>query len=576
MAVQHLSLVLLERVCLLVGVASLVILSNPFGKLNMHETSTREKLLLVFFFGILGIIGTYSGGKVSDSVANLRAMGVVTAGLVGGPIVGAGAGLVAGLHRLLTDIGGFSAFPCALATIFEGIIAGYFFKKQTRFPDWRFAGAIAFAGESLHMLLVLFIPKPYEEALALVKIIALPMILSNTIGAALFAFVLYKVKEFREKDHSNQAELLLKIANLTVAHLREGLNISSAAKTSHIIFDHLPVAGVSITDKEKILAHVGLGDDHHKPGVYLQTEFTKKILESGIAKFGKTKAAIACQNKNCPLTSAVVVPLRKKGEIVGSLKLYGSDKQHLSLSLFEITKGLAELFSTQLELEEISVKEKMIARAEIRRLNAQIQPHFLFNALNTIASFARTKPEKARELILDLALYMRKNLDSEGGIISLDQEMEQVRAYLSIEQARFGDRIKYSEEIDEEVSNCKIPQLIIQPLVENAVRHGLKSVEENGSIKIEIKKKGKGVLFVVKDNGEGISKEVLENIFSHEKYPQHGIGLKNCHERLKNLYGNPSGLVFDTRLGMGTRISFYIPMEEENRVEPKVLSSDGV
>lgn len=563
MSIEHLSFLLVERVSLIVAVACLILFSIPFGKTGFYDSGSRKKVFLACFFGIIGIVGTYSGGFVSESIANLRAMGVVTAGLVGGPFVGGGAGLIAGIHRFLIDPFGFSSFPCALATVAEGFAAGYLFSFQKKYPDWKFAGIIALVGESLHMVLVLFLSKPFEAAAELVKVITVPMVLSNTFGACLFTFVVFKISELREKDHSNQAGLILRIAKNTVSHLRQGLNFLSAHKTCEIIYKNLPVAAVSITDKSQILAHVGDGDDHHIAGVGLQTEFTKKVLKQGIAKLGISRSVISCCEKDCPLTSAAVVPLKKKNEVVGTLKLYGSGSRPLTPSLFEITKGLAELFSTQLELEEISVKEKMIAQAEIRRLHAQIQPHFLFNALNTIASFARTKPQKARDLILALALYMRKNLDSQGGFITLEEEMEQVRAYVSIEKARFGNRIKYIENIESQLSSFPIPQLILQPLVENAVRHGLKYIEDNGIVEISVCSKESGVLFSVFDNGFGIPHEVIESLDREDMSQTDKIGLKNCHDRLLNLYGEKSRLEFETHAGKGTKVSFFIPWGED-------------
>jgi len=529
----------------------------PFGSVLIQERPFFQKTFYALFFGAVGIAGTYAGGHVSESFANIRAMGVVTAGLVGGPVVGAGAGLIAGVHRFLIDMSGFSSIPCSIATICEGITAGVIFKFQHKIPDWRYAGMTALAGESIHMLLVLFLSKPYSEALALVKIISLPMIVSNTIGASLFSFVLLKLKEFKDKDYSDKAELLLETANETVVHLREGLNYQSADKTCRIIYEKFRIAGVSITDREMILAHVGEGDDHHKSGIPLQTDFTKNVLKSGEPEFGRSRDIVSCSHENCPITAAIVIPLRKQSQIIGSLKFYGSRKRPLENSFFEIARGLGQLFSTQLELEEIAVKEKLIAKAEVRRLNAQIQPHFLFNAMNTIASFCRTDPLKARGLILDLALYMRKNLDSEGGFIRLEEEMQQVRAYISIEKARFGDRILYEEDIEPGIDGMTIPQLIIQPLVENAVRHGLKSVEKGGVVKVKVSKDEKMLNFSVSDNGCGISETIINDLFSSSEISSEHIGLKNCHERLKNLYGEQSGVNVDC--SQGSRIFFSLP-----------------
>lgn len=287
MSIEHLSFFLIERVALIVAVASLILFSLPFGKSgSAYSLALREKIFLACFFGVMGIVGTYAGGKVSESIANFRALGVVTAGLVGGPLMGGTAGLIAGIHRWAIDPFGFSAFPCALATLAEGVAAGFFYSRQRVYPDWRLAGTIAFVGESLHMVLVLLLSRPFDAAVDLVRIIAVPMVVSNAFGAALFAFAIFKIGESRERDQSNQAELLLRIAKNTVSHLRQGLNFESAHKTAEIIHSNLPVAGVSITDRHRILSHVGEGDDHHKAGGELQTQFTKAALKQESPSWG--------------------------------------------------------------------------------------------------------------------------------------------------------------------------------------------------------------------------------------------------------------------------------------------------
>ena len=133
-----------------------------------------------------------------------------------------------------------------------------------------------------------------------------------------------------------------------------------------------------------------------------------------------------------------------------ALKLYGTRECPLDLPHFELARGLAELFSIQLELEDIQTTNQLLAHAEIRRLQAQINPHFLFNSLNTIASLCRTAPQSARELLLDLAHYMRQSLDSSRGFIPLSDELSRIRSYLSIEQARFGDRVRCEVDIPED------------------------------------------------------------------------------------------------------------------------------
>ncbi|MFT5729250.1 MAG: two-component system sensor histidine kinase LytS [Desulforhopalus sp.] len=232
---------------------------------------------------------------------------------------------------------------------------------------------------------------------------------------------------------------------------------------------------------------------------------------------------------------------------------------------FEIAKGLTGLFSIQLELEDIQVKDKLLAHAEIKHLQAQINPHFLFNSLNTIASFCRTTPEKARELILDLSLYMRKNLDSSRGYIPLSSELEQINSYLAIEKARFGELIQIEIDVEPGCEDWPIPSLIIQPLVENAIKHGIRRREGGGTISLTIYRNLDMLEVTVEDDGLGIDKDELDTLLTRQNLESHteGVGLRNSNQRLEQIYGPEFGMEITSSSAKGTTISFRIPRTQE-------------
>ncbi|MFZ5427876.1 MAG: LytS/YhcK type 5TM receptor domain-containing protein [Thermodesulfobacteriota bacterium] len=519
-------------------------------------------LLLVAMFGLFGVLGTYTGNAVFKSFANLRAMVVITAGLFGGPGVGFGVGAIAGAHRYLIDIGGFSALPCGLATLLEGAAAGLIARKYgPRSLDWRLAMLLCLAGETMHMGLVLFFSQPFEEAMALVRVIALPMIVFNSIGAALFVKALSLQMQFRQAQNRDLARQILSIANQTVAHLRAGLTEASARATAAIIMHEAQVAAVAVTSGQTILAHAGEGQDHHVGGGQVLTQATQRVIETGEPLFVRGKGGISCPERSCPLAEAIIVPLRKGNAILGCLKLYGTAHRPLDETLFELAKGLADLFSTQLELEDIGIKNQLLAHAEIRRLQAQINPHFLFNSLNTIASFCRTAPAQARELLLDLSRYMRRNLDSSRGLIPLSEEVEQTRAYLAIEQARFGGRVSAEIDLGPGAGECLVPPLIIQPLVENAVRHGILPRESGGVVRLSARRENGHLLVEVGDDGAGMSPEQVRAIVGSRDSESllEGIGARNSNQRLVQLYGPDYAMTVDSAPGAGTNITLRIP-----------------
>ncbi len=565
MHTQEIIVTLAERFGLIVGGAFLLLTFAPVKRIGFSPIQTRQKtFFLVMFFGIFGIIGTYTGNLVFQSVANLRAMAVITGGLFGGPIVGLGAGLVAGAHRILTDLHGFSAWPCGISTALEGLVAGLVsYKLGSRAMDWKVAAPLALLGESLHMVLVLVLSQTYADALELVKLIAAPMIMINTIGSALFVEIINIFIQDRDRRESLHAQQILDIANHTVSYLRSGLSLESAQATAEIIHKRVGVAAVAVTDTRNVLAHVGAGSDHHLVNHAVRTRATKEVLRTGQSVFITSSELIGCDQPGCPLDSATIVPLEKNGIVVGCLKFYGSEVSPLNRTMFELAKGLGNLFSTQLELEDIQVKEQMLARAEIRRLQTQINPHFLFNSLNTIASFCRTNAEKARELLLDLSLYMRKNLDSTQDFVPLSQELEQIDSYLAIEQARFGDRIRVNMNIDPLCRDVPVPPLLLQPLVENAIRHGISGVEDGGCVELNASRQNRHVYISIVDDGMGMDKNTLSNILSrhHIDGQRQGIGVKNCSNRLEQIYGPGYELDITSDPGQGTRIRFRIPIQ---------------
>lgn len=562
MTITALITVLLKHVGLLVAGAFVLLTISPVQELNFKKNSVYNRLFLIIFFGLFGILGTYSGNAIFHSIANLRAMAVITAGLFGGPVVGLGAGIIAGGHRFVIDPWGFSAVACSLATIVEGLLAGYMHLRfKERSLEWQGGMILAFLGEILHMSLVLLFSRPYDQAVELVKVIALPMIIGNTLGAGLFIHVIRSLQEFREKKDSTQTQKIFDIASNTVRYLRGGLSLKTAQATAEIIHQRLPVAAVAITDTAQVLAHVGAGDDHHLAGKAIRTQSTVDVLSTGTPKFLRRHSQIGCNHEDCPFYSAIIVPLKKGGVIVGTLKFYGSETIELNRVQFEIAKGLTDLLSVQLELEDIQVKDKLLAHAEIKHLQAQINPHFLFNSLNTIASFCRTTPEKARELILDLSLYMRKNLDSSRGYIPLSSELEQIHSYLAIEKARFGDRIQVKIDVEPGCEDWPIPPLIIQPLVENAIKHGIRCREDGGTIRLTIYRNLQVLEVTVEDDGVGIEKNELATLLKRKNLESHteGVGLRNSNCRLEQIYGPEYTMEIVSSPGRGTSISFQIP-----------------
>lgn len=549
---------LLNNLGLIVMIAFLLTKIPQFQNLVMEENiGLKGKVLLAIIFGLFGILATYNGFPVEGAIANARVVGVISGGLIGGPIVGIGAGLIAGVHRYAIDIGGFTALACGVATVVEGIIGGYskkILKKSTINPKTAFY--IGVLGELTQMALILLIARPFERSLNLVRIIILPMTILNSLGIALFIMIIHNIYKERERNEAYLAGKVLSIANKTLPYFRKGLNFESAQWAVETIYKHTNVTAVAITDKEKILGFIGLGEDHHKPGMAIKTLLAKKVINTGTKSVGYTKTDIGCDHRDCKLGSAIMVPLKNGIHSIGSLVFFSKVSNGISKVDIELATGLASLFSTQIELSNIEKQKEDINKAELRALQAQINPHFLFNALNTIVSLCRTRPETARELLLHLADFFRKNLQRAGDLVSLSTEIGHVRSYLAIEKARFGDKINVQFDIDEDIT-CQIPPLILQPLVENAVKHGLIPKKGKGNILIKAEIDEGELIIKVKDDGVGM------DCISKGKDPKGcGIGLQNVNDRLVNMYGEEYKLKINSKLGEGTTIVMRIPLNK--------------
>lgn len=547
---------------LIITLAYLVSKTKTFKKTLRGKASRKDMLFLICIFGTMGIAGTYTGIEIKGALANSRVVGVVAAGLLGGPWMGLGAGLFAGIHRAL--LGGFTAVSCGVATVIEGLFAGLFgLKFRHKKIKWQQSLIIGVVAEIIQMIVILAISRPFYQAWDLVQVIGLPMITMNGIGISIFIAVVQTALEEEEQIAALQAQKALQIANQTLTILRLGLNENTALQVAQIIFDQTDIAAVALTDREKILAHVGKASDHHKSGMVIQTRATWLALESGTLKLAESREEIGCREAKCPLSAALVVPLRVGSQIIGTLKIYREHGQKISPVDWEFGAGLGMLFSTQLEVAELEARAQLVAKAELRALQAQINPHFLFNAINTIVSFCRTDVEKARKLLVQLGDFFRKNLQSGDKFVTLQEECEHVRSYLAIEQARFSDRLRVEEKIEAAALSYRLPGLTLQPLVENALKHGVYPGKGQGIIQIQASLEPDDLVIQVKDNGVGISKEKLEQLRNGVNISTTGlgIGVQNVAQRLKYAYHDQAFFSIDSTLGEGTCVTLKIPRQ---------------
>lgn len=521
--------------------------------------SLAEKILYTLFFGMIGILGTYTGFTTTDGIANTRAVGVIVGGLVGGPYVGLGAGLLAGIHRYF--VGGLTSGTSAVAAIIQGALAGFcYFRFRRMSVRWPYALLLGFCLEVFHMGLLLLSP-PFERAIQLVQSISPSMLIIGPLGIASFIAILDSVYAEQEKVEGQAARMALQIAGRTLAYLRTGLNKESACKMAETILQCVSnLDAVAVVSTDAVLAFIGPGADHHLDGVINSS--TREVLLTGRPYLAQRRQEIGCDNVNCPLQAKVAVALKDQDVVVGALVFYKTVANSINPFEIELINGLAQLISTQIEVSKVEQQSALRSMAEIRALQAQINPHFLFNALNTIVYYCRKQPEVARELLLNLGNFYRNNLSHADEWVDLHTELRHIDAYVRIEAARFQGKLEVSYDVSADC-HIQVPPLILQPIVENAVKHGLYPRKNGGKVSITSQVQEDRVLIIVTDNGVGIPPAILKDLLN-EDLTRKSIGLSNVHGRLQAIYGREFGLTMESTVGKGTRITIPFPLGKEH------------
>jgi two-component system LytT family sensor kinase len=337
---------------------------------------------------------------------------------------------------------------------------------------------------------------------------------------------------------------------LAAKPLREGLTEDGAARAARHLLDMLHASAVAVQGVSRTLAWVGAGD-HHRADV---REHTASVIRDGQTVVIPT-GRLSCEDPECPIRSAVIAPLVVDDLVVGALAAYAPES---SAGLARATEEIAGWASSQLQLAELGRERTRAMEAELRALRAQISPHFVYNSLAAIASFVRTDPERARELLLEFADFTRYALRTGGAFTTLSEELRNVERYLVLEQARFGDRLSVSLLIAPEVLPVQVPYLAVQPLVENAVRHGLAGKTTPGTLTLEARDLGAEAEIVIEDDGVGADPERVRAALDGAADGEN-VGLGNVDARLRQVYGDEYGLVIETAPGAGTKVSFRVP-----------------
>ncbi|HIF9421204.1 TPA: LytS/YhcK type 5TM receptor domain-containing protein [Photobacterium damselae] len=503
-----------------------------------------ETAMISLLFILFAVFSTYTGVKVDGSLVNVRIIAVISGGIIFGPWIGIPAGIIAGIHRYLIDIDGPTSVACLITSVIAGLLATWIHKKCAPKHYAKLGILAGMVCEALTMTLIVVLSNNDSQAYTIVSHISFPMI-TGTLCIGLIIKLVQDLDEEKDLVAARQAKLALDIANKTLPYFRKS-NRESLMAVCNIIRHETEADAVSITDTQDVLAYVGIGEENYLDAYHKISTMTQQAVTTG--------QQIISNNLNIHnFHSLLIIPLCENGEVTGTLKIFYRQPNQVKPSLREMAIGLSQLISTQMEVSRIDQLRTMASKAEFSALQSKINPHFLFNALNAISTLVRIRPDQARELIANLADFLRYNLDHTDELIDIQEELQQVKDYVAIEQARFGNKLSVNFDIDD-VHN-KIPALLLQPLVENAILHGIQPSAKPEQVSILVKRLlTDEVQVTIEDTGVGIKPEVITKL-RNGNMESHRIGLQNVHQRLLLLYGEGLEIVSDKH---GTKMSFII------------------
>lgn len=517
------------------------------------QFSRRHLVLFIVIFSLMALCGSYWNVSAGGGIMNFRAVGIMLGGFVGGPIVGTVVGCIAGIHRALffdTD----AAFIHGGLSILQGIAAGCLANplKSHHHNLWSWSFFYAGILEILFWLFFAFFTWP--EAIAHPNDffdLWLPILITNTIAVSLFYMVLEFYTHQRDTEKSETTKTTFEAVNTLFSALHDGFNGFNVSKATEIVTASLPsLIWTAIIYKDQI---------------YTRTAYkTEADRNQGDAEI----AILQLQKSLPPMPHLTSLPICYKGETVGILIAAKSKGENFTHMGNEFLSGICHLLEAIYEYDKMKEEENLLAEAEIRALQAQINPHFLYNTLNTISYYIRSDPDNARKLISYLSDYFRHSLNNPSKFIPLSEELHVIECYTELERARFGDRLSITYDFPKDkLEEIQVPPLLLQPLVENAIVHGIFKRPEGGRIKTGLIEHKDYFKVYVYDTGIGIPKSKLKKLLIDHKRRDH-IGLINVHQRLLSLFGEKSGLHIVSRENKGTLVFTNIPKIESRRPAP--------
>jgi two-component system LytT family sensor kinase len=391
------------------------------------------------------------------------------------------------------------------------------------------------------------------------------------IGFAALAFAAWRVVLAPRSRGIPEAAMqaALHAASATLPYLRRGLTPRTAEDATPHLRALMGAAAIALADTRAVLAIDGEGREQVRPG-----DLLSELLERTRDNRVHIVPRLISSDPTCPLRSAVLAPLMVQGKRAGTLIAFYRSVGRPSPHELRVVGEAASLVSAQVELSIVAAQEERLAQAELRALRAQISPHFIYNALAAVAGEIHVRPEDARELLIDFAEFTRYLFRDGRSYVTLGEEVDHVERYVRLEQARFRDHLHVSIDVPDQTRGAIVPAMSVQPLVENAVRHGVERRAGTGRVSITAQVTGGDVELRVTDDGVGIEPERVPDVLAGAGG---GIGLSNVDARLRTTFGEAYALRIESTPAKGTTALMTVPNlrgeQEDQRLSGAVVET---
>lgn len=529
---------------LILNIGLLALVANLLSKLRIIQNiilqerrSVKSQALLSLVFAGIIILSTYTSIDIGGYSLNTRVIGAMAAGVLGGPIIGLYASFLSAIYVYFFSQPQMFAMASAFSTVLFGLLGGGFYPYFQR-GKWKYRDLFLLTcfAEICDMIALLRLSSPFETALNTVLEIAAPMILLNSIGILIFissfnnVFILQDIESSRQLQQAS--ELSRKCLPLLSHGFHEGEDMHELAS---VILRETDWMGVMLTDRTKILEWQQKGIEYQPEDLTRIPRVGKDAMRAGELMTMYHVPKSSSWYEWMKEYSMVAAPFMLKEQAVGCLIVWMKKTWVFRTSELELLQHVVTLGSYQIAMAELEHQKAMWQQAELKALQFQINPHFLFNALNTISSVCREDSERARELLVILANYFRYNLDGTTGMVPMEEEIRHVRDYLALEKGRFEEKLEVTYELPPQM-DILIPTLILQPVVENAVKYGINH-EGRRIVKIKVEENKEKFVVSISDKGKGFPPNVIQALESGESMGK-SVGLNNVYKRMKSIYGD--------------------------------------